>query len=146
MPRHRVPVPLRWADMDSYGHVNNVVFGQLMEEARVALLAGWGSADPRLGMLQTGILVAHAEIEYLQPLNHRIPPIDVELWVTRIGAADFDLGYEIRDEANLYARAATRMVVYSLAEERPRRITPHERAVLAAWQDEPVAFRRRRAS
>ena len=148
MPRHRVPIPLRWADMDSYGHVNNVVFLQLMEEARVALLSGGlpGEDEFGLGMLQTGIVVAHAEIEYLTPLNHRIAPIDVELWVTRIGSADFDLGYQIRDEATLYARAATTMVVYQLAEQRPRRLTPRERTVLEAWSDAPVEFRRRRVA
>jgi acyl-CoA thioester hydrolase len=152
MPRHRVPIPLRWADMDSYGHVNNVVFLQLMEEARVALLSRGPSGEREhgeefgLGMLQTGIVVAHAEIEYLAPLNHRIAPMDVELWVTRIGAADFDLGYEIRDENTLYARAATTMVVYQLAEERPRRLTPRERTVLEAWRDAPVGFRRKRVA
>jgi acyl-CoA thioester hydrolase len=130
--------------------VNNAVFGQLLEEARVALLAGWDGTEPGLGILQTGILVAHVEIEYLQPLNHRMAPIDVELWVTRVGAADFDLGYEVKDApadgSATYARAATTMVVYSLADERPRRITPRERGVLEACRDEPVAFRRRRAS
>lgn len=145
MPRHRIPVPLRWADMDSYGHVNNVVFLQLMEEARVALFAGTED-EFGLGLLQTGIVVAHAEIEYLATLNHRTAPVDVELWVTRIGGADFDLHYEVRDEAALYARAATTMVVYQLADERPRRITPRERDVLERWRDEPVAFRRRRAA
>jgi acyl-CoA thioester hydrolase len=140
MPRHRVPVHLRWADQDAYGHVNNSVFGQLLEEARVSLLSGWD-----LGLLRTGIVVAHLEIEYRQPLNHRAEPVDVELWVTRIGTADFDLHYEIRDEAAVYARAATTMVVYSLAESRPRRMIEAEREVLAACTDEPVAFRRRRA-
>jgi acyl-CoA thioester hydrolase len=141
MPRHRVPVPLRWADLDSYGHVNNVVFLRLLEEARVALLTVWD-----LGLLESGIVVAHAEIEYLEPLDHRIEPVDVELWVSRIGAADFDLGYEIKDGTTVHARAATTMVVYPLADGRPRRLAPRERAVLAEWTDEPVAFRRRRAS
>ena len=31
-----VRVPLRWADMDAYGHVNNVAVVQVLEEARVA--------------------------------------------------------------------------------------------------------------
>ena len=35
MPRHRVLTPLRWSDMDAYGHVNNVQFLRLLEDARV---------------------------------------------------------------------------------------------------------------
>ena len=32
----RVQVPMRWGDMDAYGHVNNVNLIRLMEEARIA--------------------------------------------------------------------------------------------------------------
>ncbi|MGL5850524.1 MAG: acyl-CoA thioesterase, partial [Phycicoccus sp.] len=32
---YRVEVPLRWSDMDAYGHVNNVQFLRLLEDARV---------------------------------------------------------------------------------------------------------------
>src|ERR687886_344809 len=35
MPRTRVLTPLRWSDMDAYGHVNNVQFLRLLEDARV---------------------------------------------------------------------------------------------------------------
>ncbi|MFP5335206.1 MAG: acyl-CoA thioesterase, partial [Actinomycetes bacterium] len=30
MARLRFPMPLRWSDMDAYGHVNNVVFLRLL--------------------------------------------------------------------------------------------------------------------
>ena len=32
---YRVEVPLRWSDMDAYGHVNNVQYLRLLEDARV---------------------------------------------------------------------------------------------------------------
>lgn len=34
--RLHVPVALRWADLDAYGHVNNVAIVRLLEEARIA--------------------------------------------------------------------------------------------------------------
>ena len=34
MPRLRVLIPLRWSDTDAYGHINNVMFLRLLEEAR----------------------------------------------------------------------------------------------------------------
>lgn len=132
--------------MDSYGHVNNVLFLQLLEEARVAVLSGAAAAEFSLNLMETGIVVARAEIEYLAPLTFSPEPVDVELWVTSVGAASFDLGYEIRDETTLYARAATTMVVYQLAEDRPRRLTLGERALLDGWRDAPVEFRRRRVA
>src|SRR5665647_2574121 len=36
MTRLHVPVPVRWADLDAYGHVNNVAVLGLLEEARIA--------------------------------------------------------------------------------------------------------------
>ena len=30
-----IEIPVRWGDMDAYGHINNVQIVQLMEEARV---------------------------------------------------------------------------------------------------------------
>ena len=37
----RVDVPLRWSDMDAYGHVNNVQFLRLLEDARVVGFEQW---------------------------------------------------------------------------------------------------------
>ena len=33
---HIARIPVRWGDMDSYGHVNNTLYIQYLEEARVA--------------------------------------------------------------------------------------------------------------
>lgn len=35
MARHIYRCPLRWSDMDAFGHVNNVVFLRYLEEARI---------------------------------------------------------------------------------------------------------------
>lgn len=35
MARHIYNCPLRWSDMDAFGHVNNVVFLRYLEEARI---------------------------------------------------------------------------------------------------------------
>lgn len=151
MPRHRVQIPLRWSDTDAYGHINNVLFLRLLEEARVQVLDDYLAASaegPR-----TALLVARSEIEHKDPLIYRVAPVTVDLWVTRIGAADFDMAYEILDPAKdgdtadvSYAQAETLLVVVDQASERPRRITPEERVRLEGWRDEPVRWRRRRPS
>lgn len=35
MSRHFYSCPLRWSDMDAFGHVNNAVFISYLEEARI---------------------------------------------------------------------------------------------------------------
>ncbi len=150
MPRHRLLIPLRWSDTDAYGHINNVLFLRLLEEARVQALDDYltdGVGPP------TALLVARSEIEHIEPLLYRPAPVTVDLWVTRIGAADFDMAYEVLDPAKdaqagemIYAQAETMLVVFDPGSARPRRITAPERARLEGWRDEPVRWRRRRPS
>jgi acyl-CoA thioester hydrolase len=159
MPRHRVLTPLRWSDMDAYGHVNNVQFLRLLEDARVIAFAAHGS-DEGGSMVSTGLIVARSEIEYLHPLVFRTAPVAIDVWVTHVATANFDLGYEVLDQAEdeagepgdgpasgpplVYARAETRMVVYDLAAHRPRRLTAEELERLETWRDGPVVWRHRR--
>lgn len=37
-------IPVRWGDMDAYGHVNNAMYLRYLEEARVQLLAKMGAS------------------------------------------------------------------------------------------------------
>jgi acyl-CoA thioester hydrolase len=143
---YRVDVPLRWSDMDAYGHVNNVQFLRLLEDARVIGFQEWFGQDRSL--LGEGVLVARHEIEYLAPLEFRVAPIAVDMWATRIGGAAFDLAYEVRDPAalgdTLYARAETTLVLYDFGTAKPRRLAEDERSVLERHAGDPVSFRWRR--
>jgi len=153
MPRHRVLTPLRWSDMDAYGHVNNVQFLRLVEDARVVAFAAAGS-DEGGSVVNTGLLVARSEIEYVEPLVYRTVPVAIDLWVTAFAGASFDLQYEVRDDPDpdvsggrptIYARAESTLVLYDLANHRPRRMRPEERQTLEAWVDEPFVWRARKA-
>lgn len=135
MARHIYSCPLRWSDMDAFGHVNNVVFLRYLEEARIdfmfRLAPGEGSTS-----FTGGSVVARHEIDYLRPLVHRHAPVTIESWVTKIGAASMTVAYEIKDEETVYVRASTVVVPYNFAEERPRRISAEERSVLETYRDE----------
>jgi len=133
-----------------FGHINNVMFVRLLEEARVAAL-GTDMVAHSQRSDGTALLVARQEIEYLTPLTFRIPPVAVDVWVTRIGASDFEMGYEVLDEGIgvdgrdvVYARAETTLFAFDLTGQRPRRLTEAERARLLGWSGEPIRWRRRR--
>ncbi|KRV47890.1 thioesterase [Wenjunlia vitaminophila] len=132
MARHRYACPLRWSDMDAFGHVNNVVYLRYLEEARIDLMfrlaPGNGSEA-----LSGGSVVARHEISYLRPLVHRHEPVIVESWITDIGAASLTIAYEVKDDEQVYARASTVVVPYDLARGRPRRITEEERGFLERY-------------
>lgn len=144
MSSYFVDVPLRWSDMDAYGHVNNVQFLRLLEDARVVAFSHWFGQDRSL--VDEGVLVARHEIEYLAPLTFRPAPVRIGLWTMRITAASFDLGYEVGEhgDSTVYARAETTLVLYDFETARPRRMTPELTASLSAVAGPEVPFRWRR--
>jgi acyl-CoA thioester hydrolase len=129
--------------MDAYGHVNNVQFLRLLEDARVIGFQEWFGQDRSL--LDEGVIVARHEIEYLAPLDFRHAPISVDMWATKISGSSFILAYEVRDPAGvgtvLYARAETTLVAYDFGPATPRRLRPDERTALQAVAGDPVPFR-----
>ena len=138
--RHTYQCPLRWSDMDAYGHVNNVVHLRYLEEARIDFmfrLAGeWAAGSDAQPPFKGGCVVARHEIDYLRPLFHRHEPVTVETWVTKLNAASATLSYEIKDAGKVYVRAATVIVPYDLKEERPRRLSADERTFLEGYFDD----------
>ncbi|MGW0513793.1 acyl-CoA thioesterase [Streptomyces olivaceoviridis] len=127
--RHIYRCPLRWADMDAYGHVNNVVFLRYLEEARIDFLF-----RPDKDFKQGSVVTRH-EIDYKRQLVHRHEPVDIELWVTEIKAASFTLAYEVKDGDLVYVRASTVIVPFDFDAQRPRRITAEEREFLQEYTD-----------
>ncbi|WP_256638333.1 acyl-CoA thioesterase [Streptomyces murinus] len=131
--RHTYACPLRWSDMDAYGHVNNVVFMRYLEEARINFLF---RPDKDF---QQGSVVARHEIDYKRQLVHRHHPVDIELWITEIRAASFTIAYEVKDADEVYVRASTVVVPFDFEAQRPRRITSEEREFLQEYLEKAGA-------
>ncbi len=134
MARHTFRCPMRWSDMDAYQHVNNVMFLVYLEEARVDMLFHV-AAEAGLSDLEAGIVVARHEIDYRRPLVYHPDGVDIDVWVTAIGGASFDLRYEVRDTATVFATAASVLVPYDMAAQRPRRLGSDERGFLERFRD-----------
>jgi acyl-CoA thioester hydrolase len=132
--RHIYDCPLRWADMDSLGHVNNVVYVDYLQEARVDMFRVHAPASGGEALAE-GVVVVRHEVEFVRPLVFRYEPVRIETWVTKITAATVTIAYEILDqrpdgERVVYLRARSVLTPYVFSQERPRRIRPEERQVL----------------
>ncbi len=138
MARYLYSCPLRWSDMDAYGHVNNAVFLRYLEEARIDFINRLAPRATENGSFVDGSVVARHEIDYLRPLVHRPEPVTIEMWVAKIGAASMTVSYEIKDAETTYVRASTVVVPFDLAAGRPRRVTAEEKALLEEFRDEPA--------
>jgi acyl-CoA thioester hydrolase len=158
--RLHVPIRLRWSDLDAYGHVNNAEMLRLLEEARIEAFwtpdpgsvqsaAGASTAvlDGRPGS-DTLTLIARQEIEYLAPVPYLRQPVDIQLWIGRLGGASLEVCYEVRSPVDavpsvLFTRATTTIVLVDSTTQRPRRINDIERAAWEPYLDAPVEFTKR---
>lgn len=159
MTRIHVPVGIRFNDLDAYGHVNNAAMLTLLEEARIAVF--WSAGDLQVdgvadndapvadtSIASTITLVARQEVEYLAPIPYLREPLDVQLWIGRLGGASLDVCYEIwsplgADDATLFAKASTTVVLVDAASGRPRRMTDRERDAWTEHVEAPVEFAKR---
>ena len=126
---HHFPLRVRWSDLDSYGHVNNVKYYDYIQEARIALIndtVGWQSDDVWM--------VARQDVEYRLPLDFRPEPYEVGTFVSAVGSRSFTLEAAIRDPASGTAYATARTVAVGVAP-----LTAAQRAALAAWSTRPMS-------
>lgn len=134
MTKYTYPLPLRWADADSYGHVNNSLFLTYLEEARTRMFNDLLPAD-EADRRQYAFVVSQSTVDYRAPLVYREEPVDVDVWVVSCRGARLELGYVIRDADRTYAEATTKMAAYNLDTGRPRRISEAEIEFFARYTE-----------
>ena len=133
--RFKGSIYVRWADLDQFGHVNNANYLTFIQEVRADFI--WYSRIARgIEPIIPDMVVAKAELDYLIPIYDSGFDLDVEIWVSKIGNASFDLSYELRSDKGLHARAKTVQVAVDLETKKSRRITPHEKEMLAEYLEE----------
>ncbi|MFT4396217.1 acyl-CoA thioesterase [Gordonia lacunae] len=131
-----VRVPVRWSDMDVYAHINHARMVTLLEEARIP----WLFYDGRpTAPLRDGCLVADLHVRYQAQLRHSEGPIEVTMYVERLRAVDFTVGYEVRaagaDPASRPAVvASTQLVAFDVGTQRIARLTPEQKEYLAGFR------------
>ena len=126
--------PIRFNDMDSYGHVNNAIYFQLFEQARMASLARINLLldpdDPGIGAI-----LAETRCRYRRPV--RFPDtVTVGAYVDEIGPHWFIMHYLIVSDAlgALAAEGSARVVVYDYAAEQKTDIPDEIRTALGTLE------------
>ncbi|WLP91259.1 thioesterase family protein [Gordonia sp. NB41Y] len=127
-----VKVPVRWSDMDVFAHINHARMVTLLEEARIP----WLFYDDRpTADLRHGCVVSDLHVRYQQQVRHDEGPISVTMFVEKVRAVDFTVGYEVRPDgaapdAKPAVVATTQLVAFDVDAQRLRRLTPEERGYL----------------
>lgn len=115
-------LPVQWGDMDAFGHVNNVVYLQWFESARIDLLESVPSA---VSMAAGGVapILASIRCDYKKQL-HFPDTVHIGSRATKIGRTSFEIEHAVFSEKRQQVAAVgtSVVVVFDYATNRPVRI------------------------
>ena len=102
-------MPVRWGDMDAYGHVNNTVYFRYMEQTRVEWLEQMGSVVSPDNPVAPVII--NAACTFLIPVNYPATLI-VRMYGGEPGRSSVMTWYELLVEGDerLYAEGSSKVV------------------------------------
>ena len=106
-------IPIRWGDMDAYGHVNNTVYFRFMEQCRVEYLEQLGFKVRPTGAAP---VIINASCTFLVPLNYP-GVVDIRMYCGRPGRSSIPTHYEMRVQGDdtLYATGDSKIVWMDVA-------------------------------
>ena len=123
---------VRWDDLDAMGHVNNAKYLTFAQEARFL----WATEEFSGAMQETsliGMVVARAEIDFIEPIYEGGRFVDVEITIGKVGNSSFDMLFTISDEGTVLAKVKTVQVAVNVETMKSRPLTDKEREFLSKY-------------
>lgn len=128
-------IKVRYSDLDTLQHVNNVSILEYVETARTGYYRASGIWD---GTIRTGfgMVVASVKIDYLVSIKLD-DPVRVGIKVGHLGSKSLRFRFQVENSENetVFARGEVVMVAYNHAEERSLPVSQAWREKLAAFEN-----------
>lgn len=123
-------IPIRWGDMDAYGHVNNTIYFRYMEQIRVEYLEKLGFTVLPRGAAP---VIINASCTFLIPMNYP-GTVEVRMSCGQPGRSSVPTHYELRLQGDdtLYATGDSKIVWMDVATGKSVPIPDSLRAELTA--------------
>ena len=93
-----VRLPVQWGDMDSFAHVNNVVYLRWFESARIAYFRAAGVLS-RMESERIGPILARSTIDYRIALGFP-DQVRTSATVLKLGNTSFTMGLRMTSDTN----------------------------------------------
>lgn len=107
---HALEIPVRWHDMDAYGHVNNSTYFTYFESTRIDW---WMTIIPQdMTLLENGPVIVNAQCTFQKAVQYP-ETLLVKLHVGPPGRSSYECFYEIYSKQQpdiLYATGSTKIV------------------------------------
>lgn len=113
-------IQIRFSDIDLMGHVNNAVYLNYFESARMHYLVQILGKD--WDWRENGIILKKNEIEYVSPIFLGDQPITY-VFLEHIGTKSFSLSYEIKVNEELKTIGKSILVSYNVNKNRSQNLS-----------------------
>lgn len=127
---HTALIPVRWGDMDSYGHVNNIFYMQYLEEARVEWFEQVGIA---MNHVPCGPVILQTQHTYLKVVVHPAT-VRIELRAGAVGRSSMVIEHRLstlEDPHTLYGEGYCKLVWFDHASQQSVPLPEHLRTLLS---------------
>ncbi len=133
--RHLTKTHVRWDDLDGFGHVNNATYLTYMQESR-SNFTWYSRKEAGLDPVLSQMVVARAEVDFIEPIYDGGFDLDVAIWVSRIGNSSFEMVYEMSSSHGMHARGRTVQVAVNMDNKKSRPLSGEEREFLNKYLEE----------
>ncbi len=106
---HESIIPIRWGDMDAFGHVNNAVYFRYIEQARINWLDSLGL---NFAQDEQGVVVVNAFCNFMKPVEYPADLI-IKTYIanpTRVGLDTFNVMSLVGDPDTVRATSGATIV------------------------------------
>lgn len=127
-------MPVRWGDMDAYGHVNNTVYFRYFEQTRIEWLELMGSRVSPLAPV--GPVIINASCTFFAPVNYPATVV-IKMYAGDPGRTSVMTWYQlfVEGEERVYAEGAAKTVWMDTSTGKSAPISAQVRALF----DQPAA-------
>lgn len=122
-------IPIRWGDMDAYGHVNNTIYFRYAEQARCEWLEKLGYKVAPEGIAP---VIINAACTFLRPMNYP-GTVELRMFAGAPGRSSLETYYEMRlaGDETLYCEGSAKVVWMDSATGKSAPVPDPIRAMLA---------------
>ncbi len=128
-------IEVRYADLDTLQHVNNVTIMQYVENARIGYYQAAGIWDGKIRQ-GFGMVVASVKIDFVSSILFG-DPVRVGVKTARIGGKSFTFRFQVENSQSgqVFARGEVVMVSFSQEEQKSVPVSQEWREKLASFDN-----------
>ena len=128
---HSMPIQLRWMDADAFGHVNNTMYFQYYDTAKMDYFR---TVCPEI-VGKVAIVTVHLEADFMHQVYTKEGEVTVQSAITHIGNSSFTIRQQlVGKDGEVKCIGETVMVLYDTTKGEKVDFTPEWRAMIERFE------------